>query len=162
MSRNKQKGTSFETALVPFLRVLWPHARRTGSESLGSGDFAETWPFVIESKSRKELRLGEWMKQIEVAAERIRQRDGVTLFPVVIHKRRMFGAHRAYVTQPVETWILSLLTLLDFSDAERERLRAKLMELSPSDAATLEVDPFKAAEAHPNSFPVGARKETTT
>jgi len=161
MSKNKQKGTGFETALVPFLKVLWPSARRTGSESLGSGDFAETWPFLLEAKNRKELRLGEWMKQIEVAAERMRQKSGVVLFPAVIHKRRNFGAHRAYVTQPVETWILSLLTLLDFSDVERERLRAKLMELTPSDAATLETDPFLAATLNPNSFPVGARKDTT-
>lgn len=160
MSKNKQKGTHFETSLVPFLQLLWPYAKRTGSADYGGGDFENTWPFLIEAKNRKDLRLGEWMKQVEAAAKRIKERSGITLFPVVIHKRRNFGSHRAYVTMPVESWLASVLHLLDMDDAARQDVLEQLHELSPSDLETLVSDPFEAAEKFPKSYPTMKIKET--
>lgn len=104
MSANRQKGTSFETAILPWLRAIWPAARRTGSADYGGGDFEFTEDFLIEAKNQKELRLGPWMKQAQRAAQRNGKR-----FPVVIHKRRTFGPQGAYVTMSLEDWVAALL-----------------------------------------------------
>jgi hypothetical protein len=108
MSKERQKGTSFETALLPFLQIIWPEARRTGSASFGDGDFANTAPFAIEAKNQKELRLASWIDQINMVADRIEVLSHVRLHPVVMHKRPRKGTHKAYVTMEVETFIKCL------------------------------------------------------
>lgn len=94
-----QKGPQFERDLIPWLRVIWPHVRRSGKGFSGA-DFLNTGPFSIEAKNRKDLRLAEWMKQATLDAE-----QSGAKYPVVMHKRRFFGTHGAYVTMSVETFI---------------------------------------------------------
>lgn len=147
MSKERAKGTSFESALVPFLRVLWPSARRTGSENYGAGDFANTWPFLIEAKNRKDMKLGEWVKQAEMACARLREQSGTILLPAVIHKRRFYGTHRAYVTMPLESWVASLINAADIPEWERKQMLDDLLELTPSDEEALRLDPFVDAPA---------------
>ena len=106
MGYNKnQKGFKFERDVLPWLQVLFPRARRTGRGFEGS-DYTETGEWCIEAKNRKDLRLGEWMKQNDLNAKRENRK-----YPVVIHKRRMFGTHGAYVTMSLEKWVEMLADL---------------------------------------------------
>ena len=82
--------------------MIWPRARRTGKGFEGS-DYVETDEFAIEAKNHKQMRLAQWVKQAQLAAKRENRR-----FPVVVHKRRMFGPQGAYVTMSLEDWIAML------------------------------------------------------
>lgn len=96
------KGAQFERDILPWLKVLFPDARRSGKGFDGS-DYINTGPFSIEAKCRKDMRLAAWMKQAVMDAERNGQE-----YPVVVHKRRFFGPQGAYVTMPLEVWVKML------------------------------------------------------
>lgn len=56
MSKQRAKGTRFETLLLGPLRRFWPRAQRTGSNhhtAWGAADFAMTGEFAIEAKNWK-------------------------------------------------------------------------------------------------------------
>lgn len=99
---SNSKGASFENAILPWLKVLFPRVRRTGIGFEGS-DYSETGNFAIEAKNRKEMKLASWMKQTVLNAKRENRK-----YPVLIHKRRMFGPQGAYVTMPLEDWVKML------------------------------------------------------
>lgn len=104
MSKARAKGTSFETAILPWLKALWPDASRTGSKSFEAGDFERTGPYIIEAKNQKEMKLAAWVKQVTLAALRVG-----AWFPIVVHKRRMFGPQGSYVTMTLETFVKVIL-----------------------------------------------------
>ena len=82
----KQKGTSFESEVVTYLKPLFTQVeRRALSGSLDKGDIAGL-PVVIECKNHKELRLAEWVDQAHAEAKNA----GVPV-GVVWHKRRGKG-----------------------------------------------------------------------
>lgn len=85
MSRSKQKGTSFETLLLPELRAYYPGAeRRALSGNLDKGDFILPGAqFALEAKNVKTMSLGTWVDEAEVEARNLSVRYGV-----VAHKRR--------------------------------------------------------------------------
>jgi hypothetical protein len=67
MSKQKQKGTSFETLVVRFLRDNgFQHAeRRVLHGTADKGDITGCPGLVWECKNHKTLRLGEWMRETE-------------------------------------------------------------------------------------------------
>lgn len=88
MSREKAKGTSFETAIVNYLKNWWPMAeRRTLHGVLDKGDIAGTHPGLVwECKNQKKLELSQWL--LETEQERI---NANAELGVLVVKRRMYG-----------------------------------------------------------------------
>lgn len=103
MSKQKQKGTSFETSLLPCLREYYPGAeRRPLSGNKDKGDFILPGAdFALEAKNVKAMSLGAWIKEAEVEAENL----GVP-FGVVVHKRRgTTDPGQQYVTMTLRTFM---------------------------------------------------------
>lgn len=111
MSKQRAKGTKFETAIIPWLKVIWPNVVRTGSRDYGAGDYENTEDIIIEAKCRKDLRLAEWMKQVHNAVDR--NRDKGARYGIVVHKRKFFGPQGAYVTVALEDFISILAKYRD-------------------------------------------------
>lgn len=67
MSKQKQKGTSFETLVVRFLRDNgFQHAeRRSLHGTADKGDITGIPGVVFECKNHKTLRLTEWIRETE-------------------------------------------------------------------------------------------------
>jgi len=61
----KQKGTAFETSLLPQLQSIWPDISRAQTNN-ESNDF--TGPFPIEAKKRKSWAIPEWIRKIRKVA----------------------------------------------------------------------------------------------
>ena len=74
MNRSKQKGTSWESAIVKYLEVNgYPAAeRRALSGSADRGDIAGVPLVVIEAKAARSMTLGPWLKELdaEIANDR--------------------------------------------------------------------------------------------
>jgi hypothetical protein len=103
MSASKRKGTSWEGAIVDYLRGTGtPHAeRRALGGAKDRGDIAGIPGVVIEAKSAARLELGSWLAEAE--AERVN--DGAAL-AVVWHKRRgKTSAGDGYVTMTGATLV---------------------------------------------------------
>lgn len=67
MSKQKQKGTAFETLVVNFLREHgFRYAeRRSLTGSADKGDITGCGPIVWECKNHKTYHLSEWMRETE-------------------------------------------------------------------------------------------------
>lgn len=99
MTRNRAKGTRYETECVTYLRSRGVPAFRSGNPSNPEGDI-EAVPFCsVECKNQKEQRLGIWLEQSAASAARR------GLLPVVFHKRRLKGAAESYVTMTLATFV---------------------------------------------------------
>lgn len=111
MSRQRTKGTTFETQLVDWLNERF-YGERTfhrlgmgGANDMGDvwGLFAHGKRVVIECKNHLKMALSEWLDE----AERERTNAGA-LASVVVHKRKGRGAKRFgenYVTLTLEDFI---------------------------------------------------------
>lgn len=66
MSKAKQKGTAFETALLPMLRKIFGRQvdRAPMRGGLDKGDF-DGVPLLVEAKSHKSPRFVEWARVAE-------------------------------------------------------------------------------------------------
>lgn len=88
MSRNKAKGTAFETLIVRYLQDHgFIHAERralAGTNDLG--DITGCGPLVFECKNHKTLSFSEWLTEAET--ERV---NASADYGVVIAKRRGKG-----------------------------------------------------------------------
>lgn len=96
MSKSKQKGTAFESSLLPLLEEYYPGAnRRPLSGNKDKGDFILPGAdFALEAKNHKTMSLAEWVKEAEIEAQNL----GV-LHGVVVHKRRgVTDPRKQYVT----------------------------------------------------------------
>jgi hypothetical protein len=108
VNRSKEKGTSFESQVVDYLRRRLGDGRierRTLSGQNDRGDVAGVYlngkPVVIECKNHRQMRLSEWLDEAE--AER---GNADAEFAFVVHKRRGCGEKRmgeTYVTCDLET-----------------------------------------------------------
>lgn len=94
MSKERQKGTSFETSLVPLLRRYYPDADRSpakGSKDVGDFKLPGERRFILEAKNHASLRLAQWLKEAQEEAihAALEWGDG-SYVPVglVVHKRR--------------------------------------------------------------------------
>ena len=68
MSKERAKGTSFETFIVNYLKNFYPHAeRRTLHGTLDKGDITGCDPrLVFECKNHKTLNFSGWLHEAEV------------------------------------------------------------------------------------------------
>jgi hypothetical protein len=102
MSKQRQKGTAFESSLLPLLREYYPGAERRALAGVkDKGDFILPGAsFALEAKNCKQMQLSAWVREAEVEAENLGVPHGV-----VVHKRRG-------VTDPARQYVT--LTLKDF------------------------------------------------
>ena len=103
MSAAKDKGDRFERDVVRVLRAHGhPHAER--ALRLGAhadhGDIAGVPGFHIECKDHGRIELGAWLHLATIEAWRIDSRP----IPVLVVKRRMQPAERAYVVLELATF----------------------------------------------------------
>ncbi len=101
MSANKQKGTSFETAGVVYMRDEHglPVERRALRGNRDCGDISGLPGWILEFKNCVRMCLAEWMDEAHKEAAN----DGAPFYAVV-HKRRGKNVSQAYVTMPLEIW----------------------------------------------------------
>ena len=108
MSRNKEKGTRFESQVVDYMREALGDnriERRATSGAKDRGDVAgvilRKKPVVIECKNKQRMALSEWLDEAE-----IERGNADAEFAFVVHKRRGCGEAnmgRTYVTCDLET-----------------------------------------------------------
>jgi hypothetical protein len=109
MSKARQKGTTFESAVVQVLREDgFPDAERWGSLDMALGDIRNL-PVVLEAKNHKAMALAEWCKQAEESGKKASK-----LWAVVHHRSRK-GTRQAYVTMELEQWIILLKAYKDLN-----------------------------------------------
>ena len=111
MSKNKAKGTSFETLVVGYLKQFYPNCERRALQgALDKGDITGVDNrFVLECKSHNTLNFSGWLKEAEV--ERI---NAGADFGVVIAKRRGYGKPEdQYVVMTLEhfTKLINLIQI---------------------------------------------------
>lgn len=98
---SRQKGTAWESALLPLIRRVWPGANRAPLWGSGDrGDFTGTGPFCIEAKAHKALDLAGFVDQAVAEAAQAGVR-----WPVVFAKRRGKGPERGYAVMEVRTFL---------------------------------------------------------
>lgn len=102
MSRERAKGTAFETLVVDYLKAMgFPYAHRNPPAGKADvGDVGGIPGVVLELKNCQRMQLGEWMN--EALAEAARAKAGIY---AVVHKRRGRGnAAEQYVTMPLHVF----------------------------------------------------------
>ena len=94
MSKQRAKGTMFETAVAQFLRENgFPYAeRRALSGPQDKGDLTGMPGLVVECKNHKELSLSEWLRETEV--ERVNA--GADYGILVAKRRGIWDAGQSY------------------------------------------------------------------
>jgi hypothetical protein len=95
VNRSKQKGTSWESAIVDYLRAYgWPHVeRRTLNGAMDRGDIAGIPGVVIEAKSVKTITLGAFIDE----ADKERKNDKADIGVAWIKRRGRTTADYGYV-----------------------------------------------------------------
>lgn len=117
MSRSKQKGTAFETALANYLSEIvgQPVERRALKGTADDGDLHLPTPggrLIIEAKNHQRMELADWVDQADAEAGNADKRFPDVLGGVVVHKRRGKGrAADQYATMRLDT----LLTILNIN-----------------------------------------------
>ncbi|MGI8701638.1 MAG: hypothetical protein ACR2JU_10625 [Nocardioidaceae bacterium] len=103
MNASKRKGTSWESAIVGYLRERgWPYAeRRALSGNRDRGDVAGIAGVVIEAKAAKALDLAGWTAEAE--AERVN--DGAHLAAVWVKRRGKGSPADGYVLLDGRTFV---------------------------------------------------------
>lgn len=109
MSRQKQKGTAFETAIVEYLQNQLCDdtiERRALNGTADRGDISGVTfcgdRMVLECKNKVEMRLAEYLREAETEAA-----NDNAFYYAVIHKKRGVGISTAqtigqqYVTMPL-------------------------------------------------------------
>ena len=107
MSKQRAKGTAWETAFVRYLVDQGIPANRTGFSSPYGDVETPGLPIVWEGKNCQTMTLAAWVDQAQASSGR---RVGIWL-PAVFHKRRGKGPADAYVTMPA--W--AMVKLLQWS-----------------------------------------------
>lgn len=102
MSKQKQKGTAAETAVVNWLKEQGrKHVeRRSLNGTADRGDIAGIPCVVIEVKNHAKMTLSEWLSELEIEMHNDKADHGV-----VIHKKRgTTNVGEWYATLPVALW----------------------------------------------------------
>lgn len=99
-----QKGTSYETSLLPAIQTRHPYAIRNPSQGAkDKGDYymPGNGLYVIEAKNHRTMSLGSWVDEAEVEAL-----NALVPFGVVFHKRaRVTDPLRQFATMSVGSWL---------------------------------------------------------
>lgn len=95
MSRNKQRGTSWESAIVKFLHAAgFPYAeRRALAGAKDRGDLTGIPGLVVEAKNVSRLDLSGWLDEAELE----RDNDGARYGVVWLKRRGYTDPGRSYV-----------------------------------------------------------------
>lgn len=103
-NRSKQKGTSFETAVLPAIQEKRPNAERRALGGVNDkGDFhiPDELRFIVEAKNCKEMDLSGWIREAVREAENAGVPHGV-----VFHKKRgTTDPREQYATMKVGTFL---------------------------------------------------------
>jgi len=100
VNRNKAKGTAFETAVVNWLKPLFPHVeRRTLSGSNDKGDIAGIVGVCIEVKAQKDHNLSGWVQELET--EMVNSNADIGF--LVIKRRGKTSPEHAYILTTPES-----------------------------------------------------------
>ena len=102
MSKQKQKGTAAETAVVNWLKGKGrKHVeRRSLNGTADRGDIAGIPCVVIEVKNHQRMALSEWVDEMLVEVNNDKADTGI-----VIHKRKgTTDVGKWYATMTVEQW----------------------------------------------------------
>ena len=106
MSKSKQKGTAFETAVVRFLQENgFPYAERAPlSGNKDRGDITGTPGLVWECKNHKTLELAKWMQETLVETVNANADAGI----LVVKRRGQgdLGHQYAIVDLATMVWLL--------------------------------------------------------
>lgn len=104
MSKERSKGTAFESLLLEAFQAYIPDAHRLGQQ--GEKDQGDIWlprgkRYVVEAKHCARLELAGW------AAEAKREADNAAKpFWIVAHKRKgTTNPFRQWVTTDLYTWL---------------------------------------------------------
>src|SRR5713101_2864629 len=111
MSKQRHKGTAFETLIVDYLRDsgTFPQASRSPLHGAkDTGDTMNTQPFVLEIKNVKQMSLGAWIDEVGREYANALQKGSRYRFSALIHKRRGKG----WVGDQFVTMTLSQFTQL--------------------------------------------------
>ena len=103
MSKNKSKGTAFETLIVDYLKQFYPNCERRALQgALDKGDITGVdRRLVFECKSHNTLNFSGWLKEAET--ERVNADAEVG---VVVAKRRGYGkAEDQYIVLTVKDFV---------------------------------------------------------
>ena len=104
MNPSKQKGTKFETSLVPLVNEFWPGTIRNPSHgALDKGDLymPMNTTYVIEAKNSTRLCLPRWAEEAQVEAGNA----GVPYW-VLVHKRYgKTAAEEQWATMTFGNWL---------------------------------------------------------
>lgn len=102
MNKSKIKGTAAETAVVNWLidKGRKHVERRALSGKDDRGDIAGLPGVVIEVKNHKEIKLSQWIKELEAEMHNDKADTGV-----IIHKKTgTTNVGQWYATMPVDVW----------------------------------------------------------
>ena len=108
MSRQTQKGTSFESQVAAYMAARFgpgiERRARHGANDMGdiSGVAIRGKPCVVECKNHKSMRLPEWLDEAETE-----RGNADAEYGVVVHHRKGKGAKstgESYVTMTLETF----------------------------------------------------------
>jgi len=102
MSKQRAKGTAFETSIVRYLQEWWPHAERRalhGTED--KGDITGTPGIVWECKNHKTLQLAEWLRETEQERENAHAYIGV----LVAKRRGVTDPAQQYAIIPLHAMV---------------------------------------------------------
>lgn len=105
-NRSKQKGTSWESAIVAYLTELgWPHVeRRTLNGAKDRGDIAGIPGIVIEAKSVKTITLGAFVDEANTEADNDSKPALDSLGVAWIKRRGHTSPARGYVVMDGNTF----------------------------------------------------------
>jgi Holliday junction resolvase len=102
VNKSKIKGTAAETAVVNWLidKGRKHVERRALSGKDDRGDIAGLPGVVIEVKNHKEIKLSQWIKELEAEMHNDKADTGV-----IIHKKTgTTNVGQWYATMPVDVW----------------------------------------------------------
>lgn len=102
VSKAKQKGTAAETAVVNWLKEQGrKHVERRSLNGVNDrGDIAGVPGVVIEVKNHKEMKLSQWISELEIEIKNDKADTGI-----IIHKKRgTTNVGEWYATMPAQLW----------------------------------------------------------
>ena len=104
MSKQRTKGTQFETLILEGIQVYIPDAHRLGMQ--GAKDCGDIWlprsrRYIVECKNEQRMDLAGWAKEAQAEAN-----NAEKPFWVIAHKRR--GSNTPYpqwITTTLYNWL---------------------------------------------------------
>ena len=102
MSTQRQKGTGYETYLIPILRRVWPKAERAAQSGVNDfGDFTNVGGWLLEAKKQETWTLPAWIRTIQKKVETGGQPSP---WAILFAKDKRSGIPDL-VAMPLETWV---------------------------------------------------------